>query len=269
MNAIWKGPTPPFVIGVLFLQQFSVLPNTYWLVVLATFTTILYFFRLRVFAWFLFGFSWAMGFAIYNLSDTLNPNLEGKHIIVEGIVIDLPQKFDKGFRFNFDIQSVIFPELADPPGKVRISWYQTSIDLKAGQRWRFELKLKQPHGNLNPAGFDYEKWLFIHHINATGYVRNSSQNHLLNASDSWFSLQSWRQRINDGLSNVLLDSQMQGLVKALTIGNRNAITTDQWKVFRRTGTTHLIAISGLHIGLVAGLAFFLGRRLWSMTTFRN
>ncbi|WP_455210356.1 DNA internalization-related competence protein ComEC/Rec2, partial [Kaarinaea lacus] len=72
-----------------------------------------------------------------------------------------------------------------------------------------------------------------------------------------------RQWLQTKIDHSLGDSPFRGIVTALTIGERNAITPGQWDVFKSTGTNHLIAISGLHIGLIAGLAFFLGRWLWS------
>ena len=108
---------------------------------------------------------------------------------------------------------------------------------------------------------DYEQWLFVRHIGATGYVRTHSKNSLLQPA-SQHSIQFWRQQLDQRLSTLLADNPMMGVIKALVMGARGDISKRQWEVFQRTGTTHLVAISGLHIGLVAGMVFFVTRRLW-------
>jgi competence protein ComEC len=124
------------------------------------------------------------------------------------------------------------------------------------------VSLRRPRGMLNPGGFDYEQWLFAEGIRAVGYIRNSSENRRLEIGSGWLcSPQAWRQAIHDRLSAALAGSPVAGLIKALTMGADDDITQAQWEILRRTGTTHLIAISGSHIGLVAAFAFFLTRRL--------
>ena len=68
------------------------------------------------------------------------------------------------------------------PSVIALGWYagfhedaalvQPRLALRAGQRWRFTVRLRQPHGNLNPHGFDYELALLEQGIRATGYVRD-------------------------------------------------------------------------------------------------
>jgi len=100
--------------------------------------------------------------------------------------------------------------------------------------------------------------LFAQGIGAVGYVRDDPGNQPVAGP---FSLAAWlqagRQALYDRLGEVWLDSPVAGLLKALTMGEQDDISRKQWDVLRRTGTAHLIAISGSHIGLVAGLAFIL------------
>ena len=72
----------------------------------------------------------------------------------------------------------------------------------------------------------------------------------------------FRQRLYDKLKALTANSNYSGILIALAMGERAGITQQQWQVFRVTGTSHLVAISGLHIGLLAGFVFFIVRRLW-------
>jgi competence protein ComEC len=117
---------------------------------------------------------------------------------------------------------------------------------------------------MNPGGFDYEGWLFRQHIGANGYVRSAAENHRL-AEASRYSVNHWRQRLQDRLKHQLADAATLPLIIGLGTGIRSEINNDQWSVLRRTGTSHLLAISGLHIGLAATLGYFLLRWLWSLS----
>ncbi len=126
------------------------------------------------------------------------------------------------------------------------------------------VRLKRPHGRLNPGGFDYEAWLFANDIGASGYVRDKITPQPI---DPGFCLQRslvlWRQAIADRLDALLPGSEQAGVIKALTIGEQGGISQQQWAVFRATGIVHLVVISGSHISLIAGLAFLLSRKAWA------
>jgi competence protein ComEC len=153
------------------------------------------------------------------------------------------------------------------PSKLRLSWYYPDQPIKAGQQWLFTVKLKRVHGTMNPGGFDYERWLFTEGVGATGYVRPNPKPVLLGRDSAWSSISVWRQTITDQLSSALGSSESLALIKALTIGDGSSITQQQWEVFRKTGTTHLVVISGSHIGLIAGLIYFVVLRLWAWSSY--
>ena len=123
------------------------------------------------------------------------------------------------------------------------------------------MRLKPPYGSLNPGGFDYEKWLFQEGIGATGYVRQSRENRPLDTV-SPFSLSAIRTEIYNRLSELIESEAERGVLIALALGERRDISPAQWRLFFNTGTNHLVAISGLHVGLVAGLVFMLIRWGW-------
>ena len=250
-----------FTLGIISLQQFPILPDWLWLIPLGCIFLILLRFHARIPAWFVLGFGWAFLFAQLNMFDHLDDDLEGENIQIEGTILSIPDPFDFGTRFLFRVDSVLGEITSKAvPNKIRLGWYQDYPELRVGQRWRLIVRLKKPHGMLNPGGFDYEGWLFEKKIRATGYVRAADENSLLGEeSGLLISFGRLRQRLGEQIDLALDGSQVDGIVKALAIGSRKEITPEQWEVFRKTGTSHLVAISGLHIGLVAGLVFFVMR----------
>jgi competence protein ComEC len=190
--------------------------------------------------------------------------LIGKDLEVAGIVSSLPAEKDWATRFLFRIDEArLETRKLRFKGMVRLSWYRNPPPLNVGERWRMTVRLKPPHGFANLGGFDYERWLFQQGIRATGHLRTSADHRLLDPGPGAHLVDRGRQILRDHIGSVLGDSAATGLVQALVLGDRSGLEPAQWKVLTRTGTNHLIAISGLHVGLVATLVFFLVRWLWS------
>ena len=250
-----------FLVGLLLVQQFPVLPDSQWLIVVIAIVGIMAWLRYWRWLFFVLGVLWAIVFAMTRLADRLPESLEGIDIPVKGFIADLPEQDERRTRFDF----IVTESAQKLPSKLRLSWYYPDQPIKAGQHWSFAVKLKRPHGSLNPGGFDYERWLFTEGVGAAGYVRPSPKPALLGSDSAWISIAVWRQSITDRLSLTLSDRPNLALIKALTIGDGNNITQNQWDVFRKTGTTHLVVISGSHVGLVAGLVYFLVLKLWAWT----
>lgn len=247
-----------FLLGDLAVQRLSELPDSAQLMTLL----LLALFAAKLRCWpvvaFCLGFCWTTIFAQSVLEDRLAKELEGKVLMLQGTVADIPLRSKEKVRFDF-------VPLNGQPGlvkKIRLNWYYPERTVKAGQIWRLSVKLKRPHGYFNPGGFDYEKWLLSRRIGATGYVKNHSHPQLIGVSSNY--VLRWRQWIAERIDKSIHDDLTRGIVKALSIGDRSDISSLQWTVFRRTGTAHLIAISGLHIGLIAGMVYFLVLRslLW-------
>jgi competence protein ComEC len=244
-----------FVTGILVVQQFSVLPESIWVLCLFLLMIGSGFLRYWRLMFFVMGLLWAICFASIRLADRLPEHLEGQHIQVKGRVVGLPHYNERRVRFDFAIsKSTIETNL---PGKIRLSWFFPNQQIKSGQSWQFTVKLKRPHSRFNPGGFDYERWLFMQNIGATGYVKNKPPPKLFTNESSWEKFDRLRQKIADKLDVFTGHTGNSGVMKALTIGERHDISNKQWEIFRKTGTVHLMAISGLHIGLVAGLAYLL------------
>jgi competence protein ComEC len=247
-----------FLLGDMAVQIMSSLPDRSQLIVMLLLALV----TAKARAWpvtaFCIGFVWTAMIAQAVLDDRLAPALEGKLLTIQGVVADIPLRNEERVRFGFTPLN----DSDGLPEKIRLSWYYPKKRIKAGQIWRLPVKLKRPHGYFNPNGFDYEKWLLSRHIGATGYVRKSPEPQLLGPS-SYYLLR-WRQHIADWMDENIQHDLTRGIVKALSIGDRSDISPSQWMVFRRTGTAHLMAISGLHIGLIAGMVYAVLRRamLW-------
>ena len=185
-----------FAAGVLFLQLQPELPAMAW----TGLGVLLLFFSLRIRilclpAALAIGFAWALGMAQLKLADRLAPELEGRDIELVGVVASLPAVGERSLRFEFDPEAATEPAAATLPGKILLSWYRTALyeenpsilsgDVHPGERWRFTVRLRRPHGNLNPHGFDYEAWLLERGIGATGYVRPRTSPQLLGARNSF------------------------------------------------------------------------------------
>ena len=139
---------------------------------------------------------------------------------------------------------------------IRLAWYGKA-KLKAGELWRIELTLRRPRGFVNPKGFDYAAWLLQQGFVATAYGSDAGAERI----SSEVIGASWVQRINQTLADQLQkqlpeQSPSARFFEGLLLGRRGEVTSDDWLVLQRTGTNHLFAISGLHIGLVAMLGFW-------------
>lgn len=256
------GAIPAFLLGIVLVQHLAELPNFYPSAALGGLALLAAWRRYwRLFAC-LSGLLWASLFAHWRLADALSDELQARDVAVEGYIAGVPRQLEN--RLSFDFVAVRAPD--GFPSKVRLNWYQPPTDVKAGQNWRLTVKVKRPHGRINPGGFDYEAWLFANHIGATGYVRPKPEAERLEGAVTEFApgryLAEWRQGVSERLDRELRDCRQLGVIKALTIGSQDAISRAQWQVFRTTGTIHLIVISGSHISLIAGLAFYWARRIW-------
>jgi competence protein ComEC len=252
-----------FVAGAALFHLLSALPSLHWLLLLPPLAWLWRFRRLRPALALIAGGAWSMLYASWQLSHQLPPRYAGVDLLAEGVVVSLPQRSGNLVKFRLQTDRV-----TDATGRtidlrrIRLNWYRAPYAVEPGQRWRLQVRLKRPRGMRNPAGFDFEQWLFAQGIQATGYVRTWRGNQRLAADDRWLGLDQLRQSIAGRIDAVMGRGVAAGLIKALTIGDRRGLDADHWQVFTRTGTNHLVAISGLHVGLVAGWLFFIGQWCW-------
>lgn len=255
-----------FLLGILLVQSLPQLPSLWLAPLLVLFGWL----ALRNPVWlvglfFVSGVLWATLRAGWVLGDALPADLEGQDLQVAGFVADIPQSTERGVRFIFDIDSAIHGgRVVRVPDKALLNSYGDDKQFVVGQRWRFVVRLKRPHGFQNPGGFDYEGHMFQLRIRAIGYIRQGESAQLLSQGHALYSIGRLRQWLGNGIRASLVDNPLAGMMVALVNGDRRGITNEQWQILRRTGTNHLIAISGLHIGLIAGFAYLMTRLLWSL-----
>ena len=189
---------------------------------------------------------------------------EGKDLIVHGQIESLIKSNGVSRSFLFNVTSASLVNSGGSinfKGLIQLSIYNKKPMVKAGQTWQFQVRLKRGAGFKNPGGFDYEKWLFAQSIHAKGYIRKSDQHKLLEEA-SWYSVNSLREMIHHKIKMLLASEQNNALVSALILAEKSDLSKEQWGVFRATGTSHLMAISGLHIGLVASSGLLLVWFIW-------
>ncbi len=258
-----------FLLGMVLLQQLPHLPDGRWGWLLLVLLPLSFMpFRLAPLVWFGNGFLWALIHANLLLASSLAPALEGENLLLTGVVATLPEQRDRLWRFEFELDGVLTPEitLAQLPPRIRLNWYGNRDNrvpqLVVGERWQLLVRLKQPHGFMNPGGFDYEGWLYRHGIRATGYVRAEGDNRQIGAAGLSYQVDRWRSLLSQKMNEALPQQEFRGIIKALAIGKQDEIGEAQWQTFLKTGTNHLVAISGLHVSMISGLAFLLWRWLW-------
>ena len=224
----------------------------------------------------LLGASWAALFAHLALADSLPRELEGKDVTVVGTVDSLPHEFEGGSRFNFRVERILTPD-AVIPERIAISWYgqpnapgSAEEAVQPGERWQLVVRLQRPHGNANPYGFDYEAWLLEQGVRATGYVRPAgARNVRLDAfvPRPGHVVERARAALRRHILRQLEGERYAGVIVALVIGDQRGIPQSDWDVFNRTGISHLVSISGLHITMLAGLAAGCISWLWRRSFF--
>lgn len=220
-------------------------------------------------AWLLWGPAWGIAvtttaWSVLNvgwvLDERLDPALAGQDIIVTGTICDFPR--DDGRAQRFVLRVARAPTDPGLPPTIYLSSYGALAgELVAGQRWRLKVRLKRPRGLSNPGAFDFERWALERRIGATGYVRKSAVNQPLAGAAGDCPSMRWRQFLANAIARTVEPRAAGRFLPAIAVGARERLTQADWTLLRRTGTTHLMAISGLHIGLVAALMLWVGRGL--------
>lgn len=249
-----------FLVGVLAFQQLPQIPSAAWGFAIPLFLLVGFLCRsLRFPAALIVGFLWTLLAADAVYEQRLPTKWEGQDVALTGVVVGIPTADSRRVRFEFKVDSAgEGAATLKVPFTARLSWYRGET-VRAGERWAFTARLKAPRGFSNPGGFDYEGWLFSHRIGATGYIRQAQK---LDESGGFFSLDQARHKLAEQVRAQLNEDPSAGLIAALTLGDRADITPGQWDTMLATGTNHLMAISGLHIGLVATAVFWLIQFLW-------
>ncbi len=233
----------------------------------------------HLFGMMLCGFGLAGLHATFALARQIPPALEQQDITVSGRVLDLPQHEARRTRFVFRVDSDATQQAPLRGKRLQLAWYDDSRyspgmstsgtpehsasprhGLHAGSRWRMKVKLRAPRGLRNPGGFDGEKQALAERIAATGYLRDPEKARQLAAASG---IDAWRERMSDRIAESVRAPSSR-FIRALALGDTRAIDDIDWEKLRAVGVTHLIAISGFHVGIVSGFFAFLASLPWRL-----
>lgn len=265
-------PILAFFCGVLTLQTLAFLSNWHYLLfgIIAMLALNIIFYKKispnfkKIFyclIFYLCGFFWALFYATQIAFWSLPINLENQEISIDGYVATIPEINSHYTKFLFVSNNIADQKIS---AKLSLSWYGNKNQIpgiNAGDKWQLHVKLKRPHGTLNLGESDYEKYLFVNHIRATGYVLAGTK---IAPTHKYF-INYIRQKLAQKINLAIFDQQNLGIINALVLGDESKITHNEWQIMRDTGTSFLVAISGLHIAFVAMLIFFVIKKLWSFT----
>lgn len=219
--------------------------------------------RLRIPIYLVLGFGWAHAHALWQAPQSLAGINLAVPVWVDGRVASIVTAYGEGVQFVFHAtewqqNSTVVP--ADT--RLRVTWYRDNPELLPGDRWRLRLRVRHPIGRTNPGGFDYAHWLYGQGIGYSASVRQDPRNRRLAEADGP-SIHGIRQALATAMSPPgAADARSAALLRALVIGDRSGFRSRDWATFSATGTNHLVAISGLHVGLVAGLMGWLVGAAW-------
>lgn len=251
-------------------------------------------------------FAWAGWRSAWFAASALPAQWHGQDVQITGVVAGLPREQEGVVRFRFepDAAGALFKgQPVELPQRLDIAWYgrngvvvrsfgepepddtsttesaaavpdQTIEPVRAGDRWRLTVRLRQPSGLRNPGTFDYELWLWQQGVQATAYVRDTGKEPppVWLGDSGQFRLDRLRQLVRNRLLaftepappgvSAGLEQRSIGVLAALVTGDQRSIDQGDWEIFRITGVAHLMAISGVHITMFAWLAMMAVGWLW-------
>ena len=212
------------------------------------------------------GVFWQGITAVEQMAHPFPAHLERRTVQVAGWVAGPVADEPRRRRFRFRVRRMRLPEGEWRPyrGNLRLSWYRSAPDdLAYGQPWTLAVRVRRPRGFRNPGGFDYARYLHARGLDGTGYVRFEPAPRRgtgLAGSPVRRGVEALRRRVEAAADRA---EDGASLLRALTVGKRDRLDPATWETLRATGTAHLVAISGLHVGWVAFLLFAGVRWLWA------
>jgi competence protein ComEC len=210
------------------------------------------------------------------LDERLPDFLDRESLQLEVVVMDLPTRDLRSWRFEVLVRSARFDNkqhepIADFPRRGVVHWYFTEQAaapevIAPGEVWRLQARVRQPSGTLNPGGFDYEAWMLEKGLSFNATVQTGKKHpppQKIGHANGWqISIDQLRDRIRKRIDHALPAWESRHVLAALVVGDQRAIASADWAIFQRTGVSHLMSISGLHVTMLAALVGWIGSGLW-------
>lgn len=198
--------------------------------------------------------------ALDQLAQRWSPADEGQRVIAEVQIDLLVRRTSAGAEFDA-LLYIESPSRLQRTLRARVSWRDPSKVPRAAERWRLLLQLSAPRANTNPGGFDEQREFFRDRVHARAVVLPFAGNRRVAAQSG--GLLAVRERTVRRIREAVVDRDASALFAGLSVGATGEVTREQWQVFSDTGTTHLVAISGMHVTLFCWVVAALARRLWA------
>jgi competence protein ComEC len=254
------------VVGVVLSGYSPLLPPTWLVLPLIVIAVTLYRLtapRLSVLAGFPLGLALGVWSGNHYMAQLPDPDCESAELVAVGYIHSLPrltpmQRTGVRARFEFNVESIT-PAHCNRPGRMLLSWYNPPA-LQPGQRWSVPLRLRRPWGLSNPGSSSMQAWYAASGIHSVGHVRSAAPAELLQAA-SGAGVNQLRHNLSLQIGTAQLPPESTAILKALTVGDRSGIDRRLWRLLQTYGINHLLVISGLHVGMVAGLGLMFGSAL--------
>jgi competence protein ComEC len=234
--------------------------------------------------------------AQHALDERLPDHLDRQSLQLEVVVMDLPTRDLRSWRFEVAVRSALRTNGSDQivsgfPRRGVVHWYfeegslpsdgssqaegsqslaQSSAPnaISPGEIWSLQARVRQPSGTLNPGGFDYEAWMLEKGLSFKATVQQGKKHtppQKIGETDGFqISIDRLRDRIRKRIDQALPNWESRHVLAALVVGDQRAIAAADWAVFQRTGVSHLMSISGLHVTMLAALFGWIGSALWRL-----
>ncbi|MGB5467035.1 MAG: ComEC/Rec2 family competence protein, partial [Sedimenticolaceae bacterium] len=233
-----------FSLGVLLFHQLSWLPDWRWVLLeIAMMLGWILVWRGLPVAALLSGFTWSHIYALLTLPAFLPGEQQVLDVEVSGRLISLVERSDQVTRFLFEADRIDGLE-APLAGRwlLRLSWWDAP-QINPGEAWRLPVRLRTAHGYATPGAWDYEGWLYWQGVRYTGYVQAQPTVQRGSGADCCW-LNRLRQRVSNAVDAAPASAFARGVIRAISVGDRSGLTAEARELFRATGTSHLMAISG-------------------------
>jgi len=214
--------------------------------------------RARLLGAFVLGFAWT-GLAAERAWHALLPRaLEDTAIAVAGRVASFPLSSPGMLEFELAQVRARGLHTAGIPARIAVRAHIRLPPPALGAWCELKVRLRRPRGLSNPGGHDRVRLALARGIGATAVVVAHPGNLCMSLAAPPV-LDGIRATLAQRIADAVSEPHAGAVLRALTVDDRSALTATQWERMRRTGTAHLLAISGLQISLCAGLAFSLCR----------